>query len=345
MGWSWCGRWSFGATAFLAIIIFSLPSSAETIIKGSARHPFPVLIALDYPYCRAKAWLDALNMAQTRLPDSLRAEFGAHVSDMRLGGLAAAALIYPVETVTPELSLGDEINVFLQDTGAETLEKLPDLHISGAMPLQLALLLELEELLQLTEKNWPEDLREADGKTAALETLASAISGLWLMRTGARPTPEILRAAFKLAPRSLLLAFWDSELSLESDLPQTALRKAAKVEERALVQAKANPREKSVWEYLAARAKLTRGRAHIRLGQNALAENAFSTALDTLTESGITDQTRSAILLARAELRKSRNDFAGMCSDYLLACAAGECAQLVLARRNGHCKPAENTSS
>lgn len=333
-----CKNFLRGA-ALAAALLMCAPLRAEVIISGAAKRPFPALIGLDYPYTRAKAWLDALASAQNLLPQSVAVEQGMLTWNKDMGGKAAAALLFPVEAVTPDLAPGEEIKIFLKDNSQNLATALADLKKPGAMPLSTLLLLEVEELLTLTEKNWPETVRDADAKTPNLEILANALNGLWLAKAGSPPAPDLLEQALNLAPQSHLLALWDAELALTRNLPQAALAKAAKIEQRALLQASLNPKSRPVWEYLATRARLARARAHMQLDQNALAEQAFNEALQTLKSSGVGDDTAGAILLERAALRKTRQDYTGMCQDYLAACAAGQCDPLALARRNGQCNP------
>lgn len=293
---------------------------------------------MDYPACRAQAWLNALEDAAKQIELSYR-----HFSRMRLNphlaGLASAALLYPVTVATPEMAEGLEIKVFLKEArkdGSKNASAISAIISNPAeMLLEMCILAEIQETLLQFGQAWPKSIADSMDKRPALEKLGRRLDGLWFARVVDSLDKNSLAKALTLSPESAVINFLAARESLAANNPQNALKYASAAIDLASQKAENTSLDNAIWNFLLAQATIIRALAHWRLGQFALAENDFTKGIDLLVE---IPAERSRALLYRADLRRERQNMAGMCADYASACAAGDCSGLSSARRNGFCQ-------
>lgn len=169
------------------------------------------------------------------------------------------------------------------------------------------------------------DLEIKDRLTEQLEAVFIALSALqpgaedWYARPDALQNLERTAAAL---PRSAAILLLLAEARLQHDLPQqsitactAALRLAPELN----------------------RARYVRALAHWRLQQLALAEDDLSASLADWHGRAPQGRERAQRLQARGAVRQLRRDPAGMCADFLAACALGDCRGLAAARTQGQC--------
>lgn len=306
------------------LLFFTLwPNSilAGQLIYASVKRPFPTIMPLDYNLCRAQAWLAALNKAILQMPRQLVPE-----NENLIPG--AAAILYPVDTISPEIALDDEIKVFLKNkTQVNNLQDIDQIIV------QALFILEIQKLVEQLVQIWPQNLRDADDKITVLENLSQALNKLWSARENhlnSGYVPEDLVAA---DADSIVLKMFQIEDMLSRKLPQKAIELGENIEK--LAESKMS--QSDLWQYAAANANFMRARAHEMLNQLSLAESAYSAAIEILEKYYPQTRLLQDAFLARASLREYSHDLQGMCLDYSNACAAGNCLRLSLSRASGIC--------
>lgn len=318
--------------------------AAEQNIVGMAEKPFTAIPALDYPYARAKAWLEALRKAEKLLPSGTEAMLKRFYLDEKLARKALCALVYPVEVLTPAISQGKEIRVFLKPeiNTAAKIEKL----FRNRLPLlwQMCLVWEMEEGIKDTDKAWPRNASENLDKNPELEKLPGELDSLWeLSQANIKNANQDEDGWFEAdsfsgcSMKSVAGVLLAARERLRAGRPQAALDCIEKARELCKERAEGEitgPRS-SLWQQLGARGYFLAGLCHMRLAQPALAEAAFSAAIRLLE--GQKDYFLAELLTARGESRRKNTNIAGMCEDYSLACALGQCQGLSSARRAGEC--------
>lgn len=340
--------------ALLALWPAPAPASGESISARASR-PMPLIMPLDYPLARARAWLGALQGAA----DTLAAAQPRSMADLdQTGRLALAAQIYRPMRVAPESSLGPELWLELtrrqagpgQGEADDPFASAREAARSRSAPWQqeailtarlenelLALRIEILRETQLAcarlEALWPRQSPGPDYLREQLEPLAARLDALfrldallpdslgeWLASPSDLAQLEPLAATLPdLAGPSLLLA----EAQLQAGQPQASAEHA----QRALRIAR--EREDAA---LAARGAYVRGMAHWRLQRLALAENDLRQALQDLDALEDARIMKARYFTARASLRLERMNREGMCEDMAAACAQGDCRGLLATR-------------
>lgn len=295
----------------------------KPIIYGIADKPFPAVLSLDYPFCRAQAWLAALERADSFLPASLDMRLRQQGLPVPLGRLALCALIGPPEVVTPEYVNSPVIRVFLKWPARpeEVAEKV--VTDSGQMLLQMAVIWETGQTLVAMRNEWPDSVQAAGARLPLLESKAELLNLLWEgSQTG---DPEIIRNSIS------------GLLTRAEKLPEPALLDRAL--ELLLGRETEDPANRSLWNRLASYCLYLRGQAHENLNQPGLARADFDAALARLKKAGELGSLAADIHLARGNLGRSGHDLAQMCRDFMEACALAKCQALAQARREGLCLP------
>ncbi|WP_297670838.1 translation initiation factor IF-2 [uncultured Desulfovibrio sp.] len=166
---------------------------------------------------------------------------------------------------------------------------------------------------------------ESDVPAARLEAAVAVQDALqaspegWLARADAL---SALERAATLLPESGVVRLLLAEAQLQGGLPQ---RSADSCTEALRLSPSLG------------RARYVRALAHWRLQQLALAEDDLSASLDGRQGEAPQGKVRAVRLRARGAVRMLRRDAAGMCADFLEACALGDCEGLALARERQQC--------
>lgn len=338
---------NFIAAAFLFLPVFCVEAvyggNAARIV-GECVMPPARTPPLDYTRCRADAWFCALEQAENFLPAAALARLWEMGADNALGRQALTALVFSVETVTPDISSSRNIQVFLQYP--ENMGKKISLVLNNPEKLLLAMcfILELRNAMEECGKIWPKSEAEAVERAPMLDKYSSLFSGLWdVMGALSRDARErigidspILKKASLLAPESAPLMLAASNGKLEDGLPQKALELAdiALSLSESAIYADAPPFLKS---WLLAYARYQLGLAHWKQDQTALAENDFREAAALAEMDPILHEFRARDLVVLGNLLRHKGDAAAMCNVFQQACALGSCASLAEARRRGQC--------
>lgn len=297
---------------------------------------------MDYTAARAQAWLASLNNALPYLPAAANRRLG----DIGLGrddtgGNAAlralAAELFPVDVVTPQISSGQEIRVYLREP--ENFANFS--RLAGdvdTIAMKAMTILEMEDEISSLGKAWPRSLDEAREKTSELEAHATALEALWhiqglhLGEKGADASLETLQSLAEAAPNSPVARLLFAEALLHDNQPQQCMAEA----NAALDLGRNHGGEKGVlWQMLKPRARYARAIAQWRVNQLALAENDLNTAI--LEAKNLPPRNRIRLYDVRGVLKLQKGDFEGMCADFASACALGNCQNLARARLMGQC--------
>lgn len=320
-------RISLSALAFLCFLV-----SAEfqaycqhpydprpPLLYGICQRPFPTILKLDYPYCRARAWLSALEMASASLPPLPASHIQSDLPPS-LERLAVCALVCQPEVVTPENAPGNEVRVFLhwpQDPEQAIGSALGE---SQNLWLEMAIILETGLAVERLSSLWPKEASDAHKDAPELEADANLLRRLWERQPGeeqnAISTLPVLFAAIRAGKN-----------------PETAIIEPAL--NLLLTREVSDPANAALWRKLAACLLFNRGLA--LEGRPGLASTDFGAALARLGDAPAERDLQIRILLARGQLNREQRNFEAMCADYLEACSFGECQMLSLARRDGHC--------
>lgn len=332
-------RWACVALLLgLALPLICAWLPRRPILHGVSKRPFPAIFHLDYPLARANAWLAALAMAEARLPASINSNLPHLGVDQKLARLAFAALLFPVDVVTPEKANGVQIRVFLKDDA--NLEQRRAEIDSWRLLLEMCLLWETAKVAQALREEWPRSVNVDRAVMARLEAQAELLRQLWI---------AVELNALDASPPSWNESLGDVQASVgillacALEAPERSLAKIERAVELCLArEANAVDRQEAgLWNRLAVYAIHLRGLAHERFGQTALAAADFDAALARLAKVGIQDELAAAILGSRAELRKLLGNLEGMCQDLVAACGIGSCSGLAAARRQGLCRHTE----
>lgn len=300
----------------------------KPIISGACPKPYPALPALDYPLCRAEAWLAALDIALKKLPPYLNARFRQAGIDSRLGKLAFCALLFPPDITTPENAPGDSVRVFLHWPPNLTKEAERILSDVWELYQEMALLWETIQAIRELRLNWPQSARQEPDKLDTLTSLSDLLRALWDTQN-----PLTLHSKEGLAPNPASAAICLKSGKNRQNLPANLLDATLAT----LLYREANDPENSVlWNRLISQTLYLRGLSHEKLGQPALAETDFSAALARLEKTGPIDSFAASIYLARGNIKRQAHN-QDMCQDYGAACGLGKCEALSLARRRGEC--------
>lgn len=327
-GFLLCRRASFWAPLVLFLVVVAGQSLAWTprkpILHGAVTRPFPTIFQIDYPLCRAEAWLNALDMAEKRLPEA-----PSRLGQLLRGGLArktAAGLYFPVDVVTPPNTNGNEIRVFLEDNANPGNPGDAD---SVAFLLKMCLVWETADTAARLRRIWPTSMESAREKLPELEALGSRLNALW--QAWNAPQTD---APVNSGSATLLLA-----RALKSPGTAESAANAARAIDLLLAReiAPEGRDNAPLWNHLAAQAIYLRALREEKQGQLALALAGYNTVIARLKKSAFPDNISPQAFIARAALRGQGGDVAGMCADYLEACGMGECQGLAAARRRGEC--------
>lgn len=334
-----------------------LPSAEENIspavsgktISGSCTRLFPAILSLDYSFCRAAAWLDALKNAEKSLPEDADIRLRQMGLDILYGRLGLCAYIFPVEIVTSENSSSDEVRVFLRydENYATRLDNI--LEDTQFLILEALYVTETRDLVRQMRESWPHNLAEARENIASLENGAEELDAFWQLRVFMEAKKDDvalvhsamlnLESIAAICKHSVLARLLLAEFRLDSHLTQGALAAA----EDALVLCRNAELDRGakpllgMWRLVEANILYIRAIAHMRLHQTALAamdlEMAENILLETVQGGGLLVK----VLLAHAELERTLQNTTGMCDYLRRACAAGSCGSLAHARRTGQC--------
>lgn len=308
----------------------------KPILHGATARPFPAIFPLDYPLCRASSWLQAIAMAERRLPKNLDSRLRHLGVDQHLARLAVCALLFPVDVVTPEKANSGEIRVFLKepdDLNAD-LEEIGN--NSWQLLLEMCLVWETANAVQYLRQHWPKSTESGRQAMQELDKYAEVLRQLWFAQdlnslTTSHPDwNETLGDVVDSA--GILLA-----CALEA--PASSLARVERAVGLCLEREANAPNAAAagLWNRLAVYGIHLRGVAHERLGQTGLAQADFDAALKRLAKVEIHDELAAAILDSRANLRRSLGNLQGMCEDLSTACGIGFCSDLAAARRQGLC--------
>lgn len=315
-----------------AILLFVAPlllawAPGKPLLHGIASRPFPAIFGVDYPLCRAEAWLSALGMARRELPNPPRLR--QLDAGGRLARDALCSLLCPVDVVTPEAANSPQIRVFLKDN-VRTADFGRRLDAALADPLRLLLTMcvirETADAAAAMRKAWPASVAKAVQEVPELETLAQRLDILWRLahgndkEEGASSAASLVRLA-QAAPGTRA-SYENADAAVKILLSRMV----------------SQPEAALLWNRLAAQAIYLRGQSLEKQGQPALAEADYSAALARLKKDAFLDNITPDILTARGALRGQRANFSGMCADYRAACALGQCRGLAAAHRHGQCQ-------
>lgn len=324
----------------IALFFIALPLDAigerKPLIYGICQKPFPVLTGLDYPLCRAEAWLSALKTAVISLPPALDSRLRASGFDTELAKLALCALLCPLDVVTPEHANSEVIRVFLKWPENPLAKGLEILDASNLFQMEMAFIWEMGKAIDELRKSWPRSIARAGTKLSQLEDLAIFLDDIW--RATLFMEKEM---AGKNAP-------WATAFPSDTKSPALQLARASKalpgettLLDQALAQFTKRESDRTpdfrLWNILASRTLLLRSKIHAKKDSIALAEADLKTAIARLENAK--DSSSSKAWLELGSLYEKRREYKKMCSALEAACASGECQRLSHARRIGQCQP------
>lgn len=309
--------------------------------SASAPRPSPSLDPLDYPYCRALAWIEALLRLEKEAPAFVASGLANAGLTGHLSRLALCALSCPVESVTPD-NAGDETSVFLSLGDDETFEE--NLKNPLRLIIEMDIVAAMETRINYLARHWPPNLEAAREEMPALKERADALDALWqargiidggLTELGADRSAELERVV-AAAPESAALWYALAWERVKAGLPQSALEAADKAAKLC------GEREKSTRnDFLLANIYYAKALAHWQMDQTALALVDLAEVLKLLEGYAPGRDLTARALLARGEVYRLRDEPDGMCRDFSRACALGKCQEFYLARGSGECEEAE----
>lgn len=321
--------------------IFYTGNAIAADIWGSALRPVPLVMPMDYTLTRARAWLSALEKAVGHLPPAAK----RRLEDISLGSsetggqstiMALAAAIFPIDVITPQISSGQEIRVYLKQPG--NLKDFSRLAADSETIAMLAgILLEIDERIKAISGNWPKSIDEAREKTVELEGYSKSLEALWqakelAKKTNAPKNSSTLRKLALNAPNSPAIRL----LLAESLLNESHFQQCMEEANRAMKLAnKYTGEHQYIWNILRPRIRMTRAMAQWHLNQLALAEEDLDAAI--LEAGKLLPKQKSKLHDLRGALRIARGNQAGMCADFTEACKLGDCQNIARATRMGQC--------
>lgn len=296
----------------------------------------PMSIETAYALARAKAWLTAVQRAAAGLPRRYGILMRAvDVEDRQ----ALAAQLYvadvepplPPEGPVPTAAAALRVTVTLRPKSGE--EPAKALRNTALLELRQSILAETRVEVAAAEPELQSGRQfEQQGKRR-LALIAGRLTALWTVHGLAQLTPEGLLAdpqdlaalekAARLYPQSVAVLLLLAEAQLQWGLPQQSIATAAKV-------LRVRPG--------LPRARYIRALGQWRLHQPALAEDDLNAALKTLSLSTAQNAERARYLRARGAVRLLRQDYAGMCEDFIEGCGLGDCEGLNVARQQNYCR-------
>lgn len=303
----------------------------SNIVYGVCKRPFPLIMSLDYPLARAKAWLNALE--KTR--DSFIFDVDMPINKWQLHD-AISALAYPIETVTPEESLDNEIKVYISTS--DSFAKLDLQEIC----FQIIFQLEIKELIKKMEDNWPTSISQVNN-LEQLEKFSQEINQLWTLNRQKTKFFDEKRDYEEESPDdSLLFNLYYADWLMEHRFYQKALEIALKIKNNAHKNALSDPQNRIIWEFAEAYSEYLLGCSYNFQSQTGLAESAFSSAIqlienNNLQSNNLKDNFISKLYEERGDVRKNRKNIGGMCEDFSKACVYGNCSKLIHARLLNDC--------
>lgn len=326
------------AFLFFTLLSFASAEARKPLVYGISQKPFPLIASLEYPLCRAQAWLAALDLAVTYMPAPLLTRLRSAGFDTPLARLALAALLCPLDVVTPENANSEKIRVFLKWPDNPLDEGLAILEKTSILQMEMAFIWEIRQAATELREIWPATVADGRKLLARMEVLARELTDLWQAvifnsEEFAGKLP-LWSSSFQKNTRSAALAI----ASAAAALPDTAT---------ALTQAlghlldRETPQDEdaALWNWLAARTLLLRGKVYSRRDSTALAESDFRTAIARLQKTDQDTRIVAQAWLDLGEIYRGRGELAKMCSALENACASGECQRLSFARRSKLCEP------
>ena len=323
---------------FFPLLTLASAEARKPLVYGISEKPFPLIASLDYPLCRAEAWLAALDLAAGQLPAALVKRLRNAGFDTRLARLALAALLCPLDVVTPEHVAGDRIRVFLKWPDDPLQSGLVLLDKTAILRMEMAFVWETRQTAARLRAIWPDSVAAGRANIAAMETLGACLNDLWqaIIFSSDELTGKqgLWASAFQENAGSAALAIASAAAVLP---PGTASLNAALA--LLLEREAARGEDAPLWNWLSAKALVLRGRVHARRDSVALAQADFNTALARLKKTDADSQLAAQAWLNLGAIHRERNELAEMCAAFGEACALGECHSLSFARRDQLCLP------
>lgn len=315
-------------------------NSGKNLLKGSSEIPFPDFKPLDYNLARANAWLEALKGACKLLPKNAIVLLWDWDCDTDAGRMALASLLFPVQTVTPDISHSHRIDLFLTEPKDPSRQAMKILDAPEIYFIQLSLLLEMKRILETLREIRPQTSLELKKLAARIDPLSLSLERIWQISRALQNESDEGKAASCAAGENsplLLPIIWDCEKKLGEDKNQVALTLA----EKALQKFEGTDYDSDppvLKKYLMGRILRLRGLALWRQRHPALAEADLSRAASILRETGLRLDLLGEAYLDLGGIKKDRRDLIGMCAAYRDACALGQCGPLAEFRRQGVCR-------
>lgn len=299
--------------------------------------PFPAFLPLDYNVARALAWQNALDHAINNLPSAALYRLWDLDCDTQEGKLALASLLFPVSTVTPDISSSRNIQVFLTEQDKLQEKAIRILENPERFLIQLVLFIEMRDILRAIKKTRPDSVADAEDLSEKLDPLAQTLEQIWQLSRKLEEDRDVsvtLEDASSVEGQATPILLQKCRQKLASNENHAALSIAEKIvlnleEKEGMPDLPKN--------YLLAVALHLRGMAHWRQAQLALAATDFERAREMLSGIGLPVPERGEIDADLGELKRHRKDLIGMCKAFREACAHGHCAPLADARMRGEC--------
>lgn len=327
-------RW----TAFFLPLLFCQLMAAplcHAAYSGSASRPFPAIMPLDYPLCRAEAWLSALAEASDFSPAADRRLADAQLGSP-LGKLALGAICFQVETVTPDILADGEIRVFLKEPPDPAAAINEAWRKPGAIYRAMALVAETRSAARKLRATWPHSLEAARADLERIDNLVERLVFFWKLTLSPDSWLDIETPpdAAAYGPLGALLL---SENRLAAGLPQAALE-AAEEASSLCRRRMADNEDVAAWIYMEGWAARICAIAHFRLGQAALAESDIRKATRLLSGLALKTSLLAQAWVDSGEIARARRNWDFMCSSWREACLLGLCQYFFRARSLGRCK-------
>lgn len=318
----------------------SWADNRQTLLKGSWEIPFPDFKPLDYNIARVCAWLEALQGAGRLLPKNAVALLWDWDCDTEAGRMALASLLFPIQTVTPDISHSRGVDLFLTEPKDPSRLAMKILDAPELYFIQLSLLLEMKRILETLREIRPQTSLELKKLAGRIDPLSAALEQIWKISRALQNESDEGKAASRIESENsqlLLPVIWECEQKLAEDKNQVALALA----EKALQMYEGADYDSDppvLKKYLMGRILRLRGLALWRQRHPALAEADLNRAASMLRETGIRLDLLGDTYLDLGGVKKDRRDSTGMCAAYRDACALGRCGPLAEFRRQGVCR-------
>lgn len=317
----------------MLLCLSSVNATAEEYLTGEARRPFPLLMPLDYPACRASAWLDALHGAIDKLPAGSAQTIASLGFNVKMGQMALSSLLFPLDVATSQYLSADTIKVYLK-IPVDLRENMAAI-LASPERLAFRMLLVQETISCLGELGaaWPKNLGPGNVDYPFLENIIRKLEALWLILES--ETSDTLEKALSMYPESLALVFLQADNLVENDRFSSDAALFEKLS--GLLARKAPMLDEALRESLHGFVIYLEGLNHLRAGRYALAESCFGELKKNQPFLKIFSGQAKDVLLGHAGLMRQKGKDAEMCADLTAACSLGDCHPLFEARLRGFC--------